>query len=71
LVVERIDAPDAPTEGTPDVDLAFKTKASAVPPRHADPEQEDDCNTQICIHRIQSEFLNFMCLICIIKRAPI
>ena len=39
---KRIDAPDAPTEGTPDVDLAFKTKASAVPPRHADPEQEDD-----------------------------
>ena len=33
--VERIDAPDAPTEGTPDVDLAFKTEASAVPPRHA------------------------------------
>jgi hypothetical protein len=31
LAVERIDAPDAPTEGTPDVDLAFKTKASAVP----------------------------------------
>ena len=42
MAVERIDAPDAPTEGTPDVDLAFKTKASAVPPRHADPEQEDD-----------------------------
>ena len=42
MAVERIDAPDAPTEGTPDVDLAFKTKASVVPPRHADPEQEDD-----------------------------
>ena len=45
MAVERIDAPDAPTEGTPDVDLAFKTKASAVPPRHTDPEQEDDAST--------------------------
>jgi hypothetical protein len=42
--VERIDAPDAPTEGTPGVDLAFETKASAVSPRHADPEQEDDAS---------------------------
>src|SRR5688572_1015442 len=42
--VERIDAPDAQTEGTPGVDLPFETKASAVPPRHADPEQEDDAN---------------------------
>jgi hypothetical protein len=40
--VERIDVPDAPTEGAPGVDLAFETNASAVPPRHADPEQEDD-----------------------------
>jgi hypothetical protein len=31
LPVERIDAPDAPTEGTPDVDLAFKTEAGAAP----------------------------------------
>jgi hypothetical protein len=30
LAAERIDAPDAPTGGTPDVDLAFKTEASAV-----------------------------------------
>jgi hypothetical protein len=30
-VVERIDAPDAPMEGTPGVDLVFETKASAVP----------------------------------------
>ena len=42
LAVERIDVPSAPTEGTPGVDLAFETKAGAVPPRHADPEQEDD-----------------------------
>ena len=42
MAVERIDAPDAPTEGTPDIDLAFKTEASAVPQRHDDPEQEDD-----------------------------
>jgi hypothetical protein len=42
--VERIDAPDAPTKGTPDVDPAFETKASAVPPRHADPEREDDAS---------------------------
>jgi hypothetical protein len=40
--VERIDAPNAPTEGTPDVDLAFETEESVVPPRHADLEQEDD-----------------------------
>ena len=45
MVVERIDAPDAPTEGTPDVDLAFETKAGAVPPRHANPEQVDDAST--------------------------
>ena len=42
--VERIDVPSAPTEGTPGVDLAFETKAGAVPPRHADPEQEDDAS---------------------------
>src|SRR5688572_9071314 len=42
--VERIDVPSAPTEGTPGVDLAFETKASAVPPRRADPEQEDDAS---------------------------
>src|SRR5688572_23384417 len=42
--VERIDVPSAPTEGTSGVDLAFETKASAVPPRRADPEQEDDAS---------------------------
>jgi hypothetical protein len=31
LAVERIDAPNAPTEGTPGVDLAFETEAGAVP----------------------------------------
>jgi hypothetical protein len=40
--VEQIDVPSAPTEGTPGVDLAFEMKAGAVPPRHADPKQEDD-----------------------------
>jgi hypothetical protein len=40
--VERIDVPSAPTEGTPGVNLAFETKASAVPPRHTNPEQVDD-----------------------------
>jgi hypothetical protein len=43
--VERIDDPSAPAEGTPGVDLAFETKASAVPPRHANPEQVDDAST--------------------------
>jgi hypothetical protein len=42
--VELIDVPSAPTEGTPGVDLAFETEAGAVPPRHADPEQEDDAS---------------------------
>jgi hypothetical protein len=42
--VERIDVPSAPTEGTSGVDLTFETKASAVPPRHADPEQVDDAS---------------------------
>jgi hypothetical protein len=42
--VERIDVPSAPTEGTPGVDLAFETKASAVPPRHANPGQVDDAS---------------------------
>jgi hypothetical protein len=40
--VERIDIPSTPTEGTPGVDLAFETEASAFPPRHANPEQVDD-----------------------------
>jgi hypothetical protein len=40
--VERIDVSDAPTGGTLGVDFVFETKASAVPPRHTDPKQEDD-----------------------------
>jgi hypothetical protein len=31
--------------GAPGVDLAFETKASAVSPRHANPEQADDAST--------------------------
>jgi hypothetical protein len=42
--VERIGAPSAPTGGASGVDLAFKTKAGAVPPRQADPEQVDDAS---------------------------
>jgi hypothetical protein len=33
-----------PTEGTPGVDLALETKASAVPPRRINPEQVDDAS---------------------------
>jgi hypothetical protein len=43
--VERVDGPSAPTGGTSGVDLAFETKASAVSPRHANPEQADDAST--------------------------
>jgi hypothetical protein len=43
--VERVDGPSAPTGGAPGVDLAFETKASAVSPRHAKPEQADDAST--------------------------
>jgi hypothetical protein len=43
--VERIDVPSAPTGGASGIDLAFETKASAVPPRHANPEQVDDAST--------------------------
>jgi hypothetical protein len=42
--VERVDGPSTPTGGTPGVDLAFETKASAVSPRHANPEQADDAS---------------------------
>jgi hypothetical protein len=42
--VERTDVPSAPTGGASDVDLAFETKASAVPPRHTNPEQADDAS---------------------------
>ena len=44
MAVERIDVPSAPTGGASGVDLAFETKASAVPPRHANPEQVDDAS---------------------------
>ena len=44
MAVERIDVPSAPTEGASGVDLAFETKASAVPTRHANPEQVDDAS---------------------------
>jgi hypothetical protein len=43
--VERVDVPSAPTGGAPGVDLALETKASAVSPRHANPEQVDDAST--------------------------
>jgi hypothetical protein len=43
--VERVDGPSTPTGGAPGVDLAFETKASAVSPRHANPEQADDAST--------------------------
>jgi hypothetical protein len=42
--VERVDGPSAPTGGAPGVDLTFETKASAVPPRHANLEQADDAS---------------------------
>jgi hypothetical protein len=41
---ERVDVPSAPTGGASGVDLAFKTKASAISPRHANPEQVDDAS---------------------------
>jgi hypothetical protein len=42
--VERADGPGTPTGGAPGVDLAFEMKASAVSPRHANPEQADDAS---------------------------
>jgi hypothetical protein len=42
--VERVDVPSAPTGGASSVDLAFETKASAVSPRRANPEQVDDAS---------------------------
>jgi hypothetical protein len=42
LAVERVAVPSAPTGGASGVDLAFEMKASAVSPRHANPEQVDD-----------------------------
>jgi hypothetical protein len=44
LAVERVDVPSDPTGGAPGVDLAFEMKASAVSPRHANPEQADDAS---------------------------
>jgi hypothetical protein len=43
--VQRVDGPSTPTGGAPGVDLTFETKASAVSPRHAKPEQADDAST--------------------------
>jgi hypothetical protein len=43
--VERVDGPGTPTGGAPGVDLAFEMKASAVSPRHANPEQAGDAST--------------------------
>jgi hypothetical protein len=43
--VERVNSPSTPTGGAPGVDLAFETKASAVSPRHANPEQANDAST--------------------------
>jgi hypothetical protein len=45
LAVERVDVPSAPTGGASGIDLAVETKASAVSPRHANPEQADDAST--------------------------
>jgi hypothetical protein len=42
--VERVDVLSAPTGGASGVDLTFETKASAVSPRHANPEQADDAS---------------------------
>jgi hypothetical protein len=42
--VERVGFPSAPTGGASGVDLAFEMKASAVSPRHANPEQVDDAS---------------------------
>ena len=44
MAVERIDVPSAPTGGASGDDLAFEMKASAVSPRHANPEQADDAS---------------------------
>jgi hypothetical protein len=43
--VERVDGPSAPTGGASVIDFAPETKASAVSPRHASPEQADDAST--------------------------
>jgi hypothetical protein len=43
--VERVDSASTPTGGAPGIDLALKTKTSAVSPRHANPEQTDDAST--------------------------
>ena len=43
--VERVDSASTPTGGAPGIDLALETKASAVSPQHANPEQMDDAST--------------------------
>jgi hypothetical protein len=45
--VKRVDVPSAPTGGASGVELAFETKASVVPPRHANPEQVDDASALV------------------------
>jgi hypothetical protein len=44
LAVERVDSAGTPTRGAPGIDSAPETKASAVSPRHANPEQADDAS---------------------------
>jgi hypothetical protein len=43
--VERVDGASTPTGGASGIDLAFKTKTSAVSPQHANLEQTDDAST--------------------------
>jgi hypothetical protein len=43
--VERVGGAGAPTGGTSGIDLASKTKTSAVSPQHANPKQTDDAST--------------------------
>jgi hypothetical protein len=43
--VEQVDGASAPTGDTSSVDLASKTKTSAVSPQHANSKQTDDANT--------------------------
>ena len=45
--VERVDGLSAPTGGASGIDLAFETKASAISPRHANPEQADDASALV------------------------
>jgi hypothetical protein len=43
--VERVDGADASTGGTSGINLASKTKTSAVSLQHANPKQTDDAST--------------------------